>query len=78
MEFKIIHTDKNGFLKEVTTVFADLRINILYLQSHTDRRKEFSTITIRTEVLTEVKIQKILLKIKKIQGTKEITYRTDR
>jgi len=78
MEFKIINADKNGFLKEVTSVFADLRINILYLQSQTDRRKEFSTITIRTEVLTEVKIQKILLKIKKIQGTKEITYRTDR
>lgn len=78
MEFKIINTDENGFLKEITSVFADLRINIVYLQSQTDHRKEFSTVTIRTEVLPDAKIQKILLKLKKVQGTKEITYRTDR
>ncbi|MFA5870864.1 MAG: ACT domain-containing protein, partial [Candidatus Paceibacterota bacterium] len=78
MEFKIINIDRDSFLKDVTSTFADMRINIVYLQSQTDRRKEFSTVTIRTEIFPESKIQKILLKLKKIQGTKEVTYRTDR
>jgi len=78
MEFKIVNIDRDSFLKDVTSAFADLRINIVYLQSQTDRRKEFSTVTIRTEILPESRIEKILLKLKKIQGTKEITYRTDR
>ncbi|RJQ28734.1 bifunctional (p)ppGpp synthetase/guanosine-3',5'-bis(diphosphate) 3'-pyrophosphohydrolase [Candidatus Parcubacteria bacterium] len=78
MEFKIVNQDGPGFLKEVTTVFGDLRINILYLQSQTDHRKAFSIVTIRTEVLPEAKIEKVLLKLRKIPNTKEVTYKTER
>jgi len=78
MEFKVVNLDTPGFLKGITEIFADLRINILFLQSQTDHRKAFSVVTIRTEVLPPPKIEKILLKLKKVPGTKEVTYKTER
>jgi GTP diphosphokinase / guanosine-3',5'-bis(diphosphate) 3'-diphosphatase len=78
MEFKIINRDRPGYLKDVTKTFAEMKINIIYLNSSTEERMTFSNVVVRCEMLTENKIQKLLVKLKKIAGTKEIGYRFNR
>jgi len=78
MEFKIINQDRPGFLKDVTGAFAELKINITYLNSATDQRGTLSTVIVRCEILTEEKIRKLLVKLKKITGTKEVNYKFNR
>lgn len=73
MEFKIINEDKPGYIKEIGGVFGDLKINITYLVSKTDYRRKFSTVTVRCDPITETKVEKLLVRIKKIKGTKEVT-----
>jgi (p)ppGpp synthase/HD superfamily hydrolase len=74
-EFKIANQDRPGYLKDVTAAFSELKINITYLQSQTDPRRTFSGVIVRSEVLTPPRIEKVLVKLKKIPGTREITFK---
>ncbi len=74
-EFKIANQDRPGYLKDVCAAFGELKINITYLQSQTDPRRTFSGVIVRSEVLTPPRIEKVLVKLKKIPGTREITFR---
>jgi uncharacterized protein with ACT and thioredoxin-like domain len=67
-----------GYLKGVTAVFGEMKINITYLQSQTDKRMAFSTVIARCEIIPNEKIQKLLLKLKKLKGTKEVNYKVSR
>lgn len=77
-EFIITNEDRPGYLQEVTTVFGDLKINILFLESRTDPRKTYSSVTVHTESLAKNRLERTLLKLKKIPGTREIESHTIR
>ncbi|KKU99125.1 MAG: GTP diphosphokinase [Candidatus Jorgensenbacteria bacterium GW2011_GWC1_48_8] len=78
VEFKIVNQDRPGFLKDVTAQFDESKINIGYLSSETDKRGAISAVTVRTAPLTKSKLEQILVKIKKIAGTKEVNYKFNR
>jgi guanosine-3',5'-bis(diphosphate) 3'-pyrophosphohydrolase len=78
MEFKIINRDRTGYLKDITKTFAELKINITYLNSATEERKMFSMVTVRCDILPEEKLKKLLVKLKSISGTREINYKFNR
>ncbi len=78
LEFKIVNEDRPGFLKEVTSAFGEMKINITYLQSQTDKRMAFGIVILRCDPLPNERIQKLLLKLKKLKGTKEVNYKTSR
>ncbi len=78
LEFRIVNQDRPGFLKDVTATFAELKININYLTSETDKRGALSTVILRTAPLTKSKLEQALVKIKKIAGTKEVSYKLNR
>ncbi|MEK7464303.1 MAG: RelA/SpoT family protein [Patescibacteria group bacterium] len=78
MEFKIINQDKSGYLKDVTAAFGESKINITYLNSVTDKRGVFSIVTIKTGVLPKLKLEQILVRLKKITGSKEVSYKFNR
>jgi GTP pyrophosphokinase len=78
MEFKIVNRDRPGYLKDITKVFAELKINITYLNSTTEERKMFSRVNIRCDILPEEKLKKLLVKLKAVAGTKEINYKFNR
>ncbi len=78
VEFKIVNEDRSGFLKEVTSTFGEMKINITYLQSQTDKRMTFGAVILRCDLLPGDKIQKLLIKLKKLKGTKEVSYKTNR
>ncbi|MEW6616980.1 MAG: RelA/SpoT family protein [Patescibacteria group bacterium] len=74
IQFKITNIDRPGYLREITNVFGDLDINILFLNSQTDPRNTFSTVIVKCGIVQKQKLTKLLMKIKKIEGTKEISY----
>ncbi len=74
-EFKITGRTREGYLKDIAGVFADLKITIMSLQGHTDQRKTFTTALVRCDALPESKIAKLLIRLKKILGTNEVTHK---
>jgi len=74
IQFKVANLDRPGYLREITNVFGDLDINILFLNSQIDPRNTFSTVVVKCGIIQKQKLAKLLMKIKKIQGTKEISY----
>jgi len=78
LEFRIVNQDRPGFLKDVTAAFAELKININHLTSESDARGALSTVILRTAPLTKSKLEQVLVKIKKIAGTKEVSYKLNR
>lgn len=75
LEFKIINEDQPGYLKQVGAVFGDSKINITYLISQTDNRRKFSAVTLRCDPVSEKRIEKLMVKLKKIRGTREVVYK---
>lgn len=74
LELKIINRDRPGYLKDVTNVFGRMKINVLYFNSITDPRGVFSTVTVKCPVLDKTKLEKMMVRLKEINGTKEIKY----
>lgn len=71
-------SDRPGYLKEVTAVFGEMRINITYLQGQADNRAKLSSVSIHSDDLPAEKLQKLLVKLKKLIGTKEVSYKVSR
>jgi (p)ppGpp synthase/HD superfamily hydrolase len=78
IEFHVVSQGHPGYLKEITAAFASLKINITSLQSETDHRKAFSAVKVRCDILPKMKLEDLLLRLKKIRGTKEANYRVNR
>ncbi|MDI6734501.1 MAG: RelA/SpoT family protein [Patescibacteria group bacterium] len=78
LEFKITCEDRQGYLKDLTEVFDTAKINIEYLNSQTDQRHKFTSVTARCGVSSNFKLEKIILKLKKIPGTVEVSYKMNR
>ncbi|MEK7465346.1 MAG: RelA/SpoT family protein, partial [Patescibacteria group bacterium] len=78
MEFKIVYRDARGFLKDITGIFPGLKVAITHLNTHLDKHSLIGTITIHCDVLPKERIEKILLRIKNIPHTKEVSYKFQR
>lgn len=78
IEFKIIAKDRPGYLKDVATAFAELKINIVSVTGQSDSKSAFSTEIIKCANLEKTKLEKLLFKLKKIPDTKEVNYKFTR
>lgn len=74
-EFRIISTDTPGYLKELTAVFGEMKINILALNSQSDKRRAFGLAHVRVPILPGAKKEKLLTRIKAISGTREVNWK---
>jgi len=77
-ELDIRNDDRPGYLQDITAVFGNLKINILFLESRTDPRKSFSSVVVQIDPLPRGRLERLLLKLKKIPGTREIEHRSVR
>jgi GTP pyrophosphokinase len=78
LETRIKNEDRAGYLKEVTAVFGDMKINITFLESQTDHRGALSSVLVKSEVPSPDRIQKLMVRLKKVPGTKEANYKINR
>ncbi|MEK7193802.1 MAG: RelA/SpoT family protein [Patescibacteria group bacterium] len=72
-EFKIIAEDRVGLLKDITTAISGSHINITKV--FVPQTTHFPVLRIRCAVRDREKIEKLILKIKKIKGVKEVSYK---
>ncbi|HEY4496855.1 MAG TPA: RelA/SpoT family protein [Candidatus Paceibacterota bacterium] len=74
-ELKVTIKDKIGLLKEISSVISSHKINIVSINSSQDTEGKFHTIAFKCETADRNKIQKLILRLKKIKEVKEIDYR---
>lgn len=78
LEFKIAVEDRTGLLKDVAAVFSNSKVNITAVHSTANPRTAFPTVTIKCDNLEQKKLEKILVKLKKVPGVKEVAYKFNR
>jgi len=72
-EFKITVVDRIGILKDITSVISRSHINIVKVS--VPETGHFPDLKIRCDINDREKIEKLILKLKKIEGVKEIGYK---
>ncbi|MCL5006792.1 MAG: RelA/SpoT family protein [Patescibacteria group bacterium] len=75
-EFKIIALDRIGLLKDVTSAVSRSHINIQSSSSSSFGRGNLQLLKIKCDVIDKSKVSKLLIKLKGIEGIKEIDWRT--
>lgn len=76
-ELRIVTEDRSGYLKEVTTIFGNMKVNITHLAGDTDPRRAFASVIVECPRLSKETLEKLLVKLKALPGTREVyfTYR---
>ena len=72
IELKITVEDKIGLLKNITDIIARSHINMASINTITNAR--FPILRIRCDIVSKDKIEKLILKLKKLKEIKEISY----
>ncbi|KKR88958.1 MAG: GTP pyrophosphokinase [Candidatus Wolfebacteria bacterium GW2011_GWA2_42_10] len=72
-ELKIIVEDRLGMLKDISSTFSQNRVNIQTI--NVIRQAGYPIVKIRCALNDKNKIEKIIFKLKKIKGVKEINYK---
>ena len=73
LELRIVANDRVGLIKDITAVISRSRINILNLTNvHPPQKTSFPIIKILCDVDNKEKTEKLLLKLKAVQGVREI------
>jgi len=73
LEFRIVASDRAGYLKEVTAVFGDMGVNVLSLTANTEKRRALGFTHAKCPLLPKQKIERILTRLKSIPGTREVS-----
>lgn len=71
-ELKIIVEDQVGLLKDITAIIARSHVNMTAVNTITNAK--FPILKIRCDLTTKDKIEKLILKLKKLKEIKEISY----
>lgn len=76
-EFKIIVEDRVGLVKDISAIFSRTHINITKITANFEEKKRgrFPIIRVRCEINNEEKTNKLIFKLKEINGVKEISYK---
>lgn len=72
-QFRITAADRVGLLKDISTVISRSHVNIITVNSQTNA--QFHTIKILCGNMSKDKAEKLALKIRKIKGVKELSYK---
>lgn len=71
-EFKLVVENRIGLLRDITAILSRSHINILEINSIASSR--FPTIKFKCDLMQKDKIQKLIVKLKKLKEIKEISY----
>jgi GTP pyrophosphokinase len=74
-ELRLVLQDRIGLIKDITAIIARSHINILSLHTNTSPGSHYPIDRIECGTTDRQKIEKLILKLKKIKEIKEISYR---
>lgn len=70
---KVVASDYPGLLRDVTTVIANEKINVLGVRSHTDRQKDLSIIDIDLMLQNLPSLTKVLTRLKELKQVRSVS-----
>ena len=71
-ELKIIVEDRVGLLKDISVIIARSHVNMTSINTITNAK--FPILKIHCDIANKDKIEKLILKLKKLKEIKEISY----
>lgn len=73
-EFRVIAKDRLGLLRDIAAVVSRSHINIIDASVRTQEKGGFSVYKLECEIADKDKLEKLLVKLKKIKGVREAGY----
>ena len=74
-QFRMVFEDRIGIMKDITTILARAKINIISIQAGNPEGSRFHIDRIECAISDKKKIEKIVLKLKQLKEVKEVGYR---
>ncbi|MFO6422783.1 GTP diphosphokinase [Motilimonas sp. KMU-193] len=68
---RVTAMDRNGLLKDITTLLANERVNVLGVKSHSDTRSQTAIIDMELEINNVDSLSKVLSKVNALKGVSE-------
>ena len=66
MVIKIVANDRSGLLRDITTILANEKVNVLGLMSRSDMKQQLATIDVDMEIFDQDSLNRVLNKIKQL------------
>ena len=66
MVTQIVANDRSGLLRDITTILANEKVNVLVLISRSDMKQQLATIEVDMEIFDQDSLNRILNKIKQL------------
>lgn len=71
-ELKVVVEDRTGLLKDITDIIARSHVNMTAINTITNAK--FPVLRIRCDIVNKDKIEKLIIKLKKLKEIREISY----
>ncbi len=68
---RVVANDRGGLLKDITTVLANDKVNVLGLKSYSDVKSESATIDMELEIFNIDTLARVLAKVSQLKGVVE-------
>ncbi len=72
VSINIIGGDRQGLLRDISTIISNERVSIIGLESHTDNAKQSMSMTIKIEVANNEALSRLLAKLKQLDDVVEV------
>lgn len=66
LTIRIVANDRSGLLRDITTVLANDKVNVMGMQSHSDVKSQTATIDMEIEIYNLDTLSRVLSKINQL------------
>ncbi|MFT6088254.1 MAG: GTP pyrophosphokinase [Glaciecola sp.] len=72
VSINIIGGDRQGLLRDISTIISNERVSIIGIESHTDNAKQSMSMTIKVEIANNEALTRLLAKLKQLDDVAEV------
>ncbi|MBA6289831.1 GTP diphosphokinase [Colwellia sp. MB3u-4] len=72
VSINIIGGDRQGLLRDISTIISNERVSIIGIESHTDKAKQSMSMTIKVEIANNEALTRLLAKLKQLDDVAEV------
>ncbi|MOA54261.1 GTP pyrophosphokinase [compost metagenome] len=63
---RVVANDRSGLLRDITTILANEKVNVLGVASRSDTKKQLATIDMDIEIYNQVVLGRVLAKLNQL------------
>ena len=72
VSINIIGGDRQGLLRDISTIISNERVSIIGIESNTDNAKQSMSMTIKVEIANNEALTRLLAKLKQLDDVTEV------